>query len=106
VEFRPDTRAGTEGQQPHAFSAEAEGQDEQPTASVFAALWIAHHGPAAIIDLGFFARWGEDDGTGLGCPGSAQLVNESPNTLIAALETVVGYQVLPDGSGVATTTKT
>src|SRR6516162_5449204 len=106
MQFRPDARAGTEGQQADAFPAEAEGQDEKPTSSVFATLRIAHHGPATIIDLGLFARWGEDDGSSLGCPGSAQLANESPNTLIATLETVVGYQVLPDGSGVAPMTKT
>jgi len=56
--------------------------------------------------LGFFSGYGEDDGARLRRLRSAQFVNESANALVSGAEAVVRYQILPDGSGSATTAQT
>ena len=58
------------------------------------------------LRAGFFSSCGEDDSTRLRCLGSAQFVYESPNALVSGAEAVVRYQILPDGSGIATTAQT
>src|ERR1017187_8841019 len=50
-------------------------------------------------------RGGENHRPRLGYLGSAQLVSEAPNALVAPLESVVGDQILPDGHGIAISTE-
>jgi len=58
------------------------------------------------IHLGFFSSCGEDDSARLRRLRSAQFVNESSDALVSGAEAVVRYQILPDGSGIATTAQT
>jgi len=67
---------------------------------------LTHHRSAAVIDLAFFSRGGEDHRPRLWYLGSAQLVSEAPTALIATLESVAGNQILPDGHGIAIPTQT
>src|SRR5438128_7999030 len=106
MELGPDARTGSEHQQPYCLAAIAQRKHEQTGASVLAALRFAHHRPAAVIDLTLFSRSGEDHRPRLWYLGSAQLVREAPNALIATLESVVGNQILPDCHGVAISTQT
>src|SRR6267378_1856323 len=71
-------------------------------ASILATFRIAQQPTSPVIDLGFFSRYGEDDCLGLRDLCSAQFVYEASNALIAAVEVVVGNQVLPDRSCIAT----
>lgn len=66
VEFGPDARAGLEGEQAHGLAAVAEGENKHAGAAVTARVRIADHRPAAVIDLGLFARRRDDDSAGLG----------------------------------------
>jgi hypothetical protein len=105
VELGPDARTGSERQQPYCLAAIAQREHEQSGASILAALRFADHRPAAIIDLTLFSWSGVDH-----CPcwpylGSAQFISKAPNALIAALESVVGNQILPDGHGIAIPTQ-
>ncbi len=53
VQFGPDARTGTEGQQTNGFAAVAQRQHEQARAAILAGVRIAHHGAGAVIDLRF-----------------------------------------------------
>src|SRR5215471_15956494 len=106
MELSPDASTGSEHQQPYCLAAIAQRKHEQTGASVLAAFRLAHHGPAAVVDLAFFSRGSEDHRSRLRKLGAAQLVSEAPNALIAALESVVGDQILPDGHGIAISTQT
>ena len=55
MQLGPDARAGTEAQQPNRFAAVAQRQNEHPATPVLAALRVAHHRAAAVIDLRLFA---------------------------------------------------
>ena len=83
VQFRPDSRAGSEHQQANRFPAVAERQHEQPRAPVLAALRIAHHGAGAVIDLRLFARRGLDHHASFRSRRSAQLAYEPLDALIS-----------------------
>src|SRR2546423_5994393 len=106
MELGPDARTGSEHQQPYCLAAIAQRKHEQTGASVLTAWGFAHHRPAAVIDLAFFSRGGKDHRPRLWYLGSAQLVSEAPNALIATLESVVGDQILPDCYGIAISTQT
>src|ERR1700677_2697533 len=93
-------------QQTNRFAAEAERQHEQPGAPILAALRIAHHGTGPVIHLCFFTSFGEDHRTGFRRLDSAQLANEAFDALIAASESVLIDQVLPDGHGIAAARQT
>ena len=105
MELRPDARTGTEHQEPYCLAAIAQRKHEQTGASILGALRFAHHRPAAVIDLTLFSWSGEDHPPRLWYLGSAQLVSEAPNALIATLESVVGNQILPDCHGIAIPTQ-
>ena len=83
------------------FAAVAQRQHEQPGAAVLAAFGIAHHGAGAVINLGLLAGRGDDHRAGFGGLVAAQLAHEALDALIAAGETVLGHQILPDGHGIA-----
>ncbi len=106
VQLGPDARAGTESQQAHGLAAVAERQDEQPCASIFAGLRITDHGAAAVIDLGLFSRGGENHCARLRGLVSAKLAHETFDGLIAATESALGHEVLPDRHGIATLAQT
>src|SRR5437016_8313051 len=106
MEFGPDPHTGTEHQQPYRFATIAQREHEQTGASILTALRFAYHRPAAVIDLAFFSRGGENHRPRLCYLSSAQLVCEAPNALIATLESVVGDQILPDRHGIAISTQT
>ena len=64
MQFRPDLGAGTEHQQPHRFTAVAQGQHKQASPAILAAAGVAHDGPRSIIHLGLFARGSLDHRAG------------------------------------------
>jgi len=66
-------------------------------------LRVAHQGAAAVIDLGFFARLGEDDPRCLGQLGTTKPAYETLYGLVITRIPVVGNQVLPDGLGIPST---
>src|SRR5947208_16902835 len=106
MELGPDARTGSENQQPYRFATIAQRKHEQAGASILTAWRFAHHRPAAVIDLTLFSWSGEDHRPRLWYLGSAQLVREAPNALIATLESVVGDQILPNCHGIAISTQT
>src|SRR5215475_10273403 len=106
MQLGPDARTGVKRQQAYRLAAVAQRQHEQPRAPILTALRVAHHGPATIIDLGFFSWCGEDDRSRLWRLGSTQPNHVSPNTLVAGAKAMVGHQILPDRSGITTTTQT
>ena len=77
MQFGPDLRTGPEHQQANRLAAVTERQHEQPRAPVLAAVRIADHGAGAVIDLGFFAGRGFDDGAGFRRLASAQLARRT-----------------------------
>ena len=103
VQFGPDARTGTESQEACRFAAATQRHHEQSGAPIFSALWVAGHRALAVIDLGLFSRRGEDHRTRLQWLVSAQLAHEAFDRLIAAVEPMLGHQVLPDRRGIATT---
>ena len=102
MQFGPDLRAGLEAEQTDAFAAESEGKDEEPGAAVFARDRIANQRAGAVVDLGFFAGGGEDDGAGFRGLCAALLADEAFDGFVGTGETVEIDQVLPDRHGVAT----
>ena len=62
---------------------------------------VAHHGPAAVIDLCLLAGSGDDHHAGFGSLRAAQLAHEALHALVAAGEAVLIDQVLPDRYRVA-----
>ena len=101
MQFRPGARARLENEQTDRLAAVAEGQHEEASAPVLAALGVADHGAGAVIHLRFFAGRGHDHRVSFWHRCSAQLAHEAPHTLIAAGEAGLRHQVLPDGHGVA-----
>ena len=73
VQFGPDLRAGTEGQQANRLATAAQRHHEQPGTPVLAALGIAHHRAGAVIDLRLLAGCGDDHDAGLRHLGSRSL---------------------------------
>src|ERR1700747_72024 len=69
---------------------------EQPGAPILAALWIAHHGAGAVINLRLLAGRGDDHNAGFGGLRSTPLAHEALHALVAAGKVVLGNQVLPD----------
>src|SRR5712691_5076482 len=59
----------------------------------------------AVVDLGFFSRRGQDHHAGLGQLGSAKLVNEALDALVAAAKSAVRNQVLPNRHSITTATQ-
>src|SRR5690348_9568595 len=106
MQFSPEARAGAEGKKADRLAAVAQGEDEQAGAAVLTCMGIPNHGAGAVINLGLFAGSGQDHDSGLRRLVSLELADEASNALIAAVETGVRYQVLPDGHGVAAATET
>ena len=77
VELGPDLRAGTKDQQAYRLAAVAQRHDEQPSAPVLAALLVAYHRTAAVVDLGFFARCRQNNTDGLRAVSAVQLTGRS-----------------------------
>ena len=100
MQLGPDVRAGTEGEQSDALAAVAEGQHEQPRTPVLAALRVARHRAGAVIDLGLFARRGDDHRAGFRPGGAAQFAYEAFDARILAGEAVIVDQVLPNRLGI------
>ena len=101
VELGPDTSAGAERQQTNGFPAAAQGHDEQTRAAIRAGFGIAHHRSSAVVDLGFLAGRRGDHHAGFRYLRAAKLSHEALHTLVAAGETVLIDQVLPDGYSIA-----
>jgi hypothetical protein len=70
MEFGPRARAGLEGKQANGLAAVAQREYEQACSPVSASVRIAHHRPAAVVDLRFLAGCRDDDGTGRLLPGA------------------------------------
>ena len=102
MQLGPDARTGTEGQQAYRFAAAAERHHEQSGASIFSALWVANHRPLAVINLRFLTGWSDDHRAGLRWLGSAQLADKAFDGLIAAAESTLRDQILPDHHRIAT----
>ena len=100
VEFGPDVRAGVKGEQPYGLAAPAQGEHKHPRAAVAAAVWIADHRPAAVVDLGLLTGGRDDDGAGLAGRAAAQLADEAFDALVASTEAVIVDQIL-HGLGVS-----
>src|ERR1700731_4004613 len=96
MQFRPSAHTRPPSEQAHAFAAVAECQYEQPCPAILPALRITHHRTAAVVDLGFFSRSGEDDAHRFRMLRPAQLAHETLHRLIAPGKAVVRPQVLPD----------
>ena len=62
---------------------------------------MAHHWAGAVIDLRLLASRGDDHDTGFWGLGAASLAHEALHALVAARESVLGNQILPDGHGIA-----
>jgi hypothetical protein len=90
-----------EAQQPDAFTAEAERQNEEAGAAVVAGLRIADVRAGAVVDLRFFAWGSEDDGAGFRRLCAALLADEAFDGFEGAREPVAVYQFLPDRHRVA-----
>ena len=106
MEFGPDARTGLKRQKTYRLAAIAQGQHEEPRASIFSRPLIADHGAfVPVIDLRFFARRRADHGAGLGRRVSAQPANKALHREIARLEAVIGHQILPDGHGIPAMTQ-
>src|SRR2546428_13980542 len=68
---------------------------------MLASVGIAHHRARTVIDLRFLTGSGDDHHTSFRRLGAAQLAREALHALVAAGETVLGDQVLPDRHGIA-----
>jgi hypothetical protein len=101
VQFGPDARAGLEREQPNRFAAVAKRQDEEAGATVLARVWIADHGPVAVIDLRFLARRRLDDGACLPRGATEKFADKALDALVMASEAVMIDQFLPDRLRVA-----
>jgi hypothetical protein len=105
VEFGPDARTGLKRQKTYRLAAIAQGQHEEPRASIFSRPLIADHGAfVSVIDLRFFAHRRADHSSGLSWLVSAQPPNKALHREIARLEAVIGHQILPYGHGIAALT--
>jgi hypothetical protein len=71
VQLGPDTRTGAKRQQAYCLAAMTQGHHEQSCASILAALGVAHHGAAAIVELRLLACGGDDYGARFEGLGSA-----------------------------------
>ena len=106
VQLRPDLRARSPRQQPHALARVAQRQHEEARPLVLAGARIAHHRPvAAVIDLAFLAWRGGDHDARLGGRRAAQLHDEAADARILGGEAVIVDEVLVDRDGVATATQ-
>src|SRR3954471_16949504 len=63
MQFGPRARAGLEGEQANGLAAVAQREYEQACAPVSASVGIAHHRPAAIVDLRFLSGSRDDNRT-------------------------------------------
>src|SRR5262245_60057842 len=102
MQFGPGAGARSPGQQANRFATVAERKNEQPCPAILTTLRIAHHRTAAVVDLRFFSRSGEDDPRWFRPLWSAQLANIALHRLIAPGKAVVRDQVLPDRLAIAT----
>src|SRR5688572_33405279 len=100
MQLGPGARTGPENNQPHRFAAVAECHHEQACPPVLSALRVPHHGPGAVIDLGFFSCSRADDSGSLGCLRSPEFANETFYGLIAAAIAALD-KLLPDRHGIA-----
>ena len=101
LQLRPDLCAGLKDQQPNRLAAVTERHHEQAGATVLARVRVTNHGPGAVIDLRFLARWRDDDGVRLRRPGAAQFPDIAFDAFIGSGETALIHQVLPDRHRVA-----
>jgi len=101
LQLGPDAGAGTEAQQPNRFAAVAQRQNEHPGTAVLAALRVAHHRAAAVIDLRLFAGCGCDDHPRFRRSHPAQFAHETLHALVASRKPVTVDQILPDPHRVA-----
>src|SRR5579872_1022258 len=101
VQFRPDLRTGAEHQEPDAFAAVAESQNEKPAAAIFTGLRITDHGPGTVIHLRLFTGGGFDDGARFRCIAAADLEDEASDALITGGEVIDVDQILPNGFRIA-----
>ena len=86
MQFRPGAGTRLENQQTDRLAAVTQSHHEEAGAPVRAGLRIADHGTGAVIDLGFFAGSGVDDGMSLRNLYAAELADKAPHALVAAGE--------------------
>src|SRR5260370_19285431 len=103
MKLGPQARTRTPRQQAHRFAAVAESHHEQPRSAILAALLVAHHRPTAVVDLRLFPHGGQGDAYRFWNPGPAKLATKALPRLIAAPNTVVTHQRLPDSPDTAST---
>src|SRR6516225_2045770 len=89
MQFGPGAHTRSPGQQANRFAAVAECQNEQPRPAILAALRIAHHRTAAVVDLPFFSWSRDDDARWFRPLRSAQPANIALHRLIASGKAVV-----------------
>lgn len=68
--------------------------------AVLAGGRIADQRAGAVVDLSFLAGRSNNDGAGVGCVRAGVPAHEAFDALVAAGETVIVDQVLPDGLGI------
>lgn len=90
MQLSPDLAARLPRQQPDGFAAEAQCQNKQSSPPILPGLSVAHHRAAAIVDLRFFTRCGNDDRLRRRRLSSASLANESFDGIVGAGEAVAG----------------
>ena len=101
VQLRPNLRTRMKAEQPDAFAAESERQNEEPGAAVVTGFRIANLRAGTVVDLSFLARRRDDDGAGFPCLCAPLLADEAFDGFVGAGEAVVVDQFLPDRHGVA-----
>src|SRR6185503_7664536 len=90
VQLGPDARTRTKRQQAYRLAAISQRHHEQTCASILAALRVAHHGTATVIDLRFLSRSGDDHGSRFDQLGSTQLADKALDRPIAPAEPSLG----------------
>ena len=101
MQLGPDAGTGTEAQQPNRFATVAQRQNEHPGTPVFAALRVAHHRAAAVINLRLFAGRRFDHHPRFRGSPSAQFAHETLHALVASRKPVTVDQILPDPHRIA-----
>ena len=103
VQLGPDAGTGLEPQQPDRLPAITQRHHKQPGPAILARLRVPDHRPGPVVDLGFFPRSRLNDARRGRTGHATELAHEPLDRLVAASESVIRNQILPDGHRVAAT---
>ena len=101
MQLGPGACARTEAQQTNRFAAIAQRQYQHPRAPVLAALRVAYHRAAAVINLRLFAWRSFNDRPRFRRLHPAQFAHETLYALVAVRKPVTIDEILPDPHRVA-----